>query len=474
MMNQVESAWKLVIKLDVGALEIRYQQLQEYMNQMEDHCKNLIGNIHQTCTNILQIIHKDNAKLARLLTHLRAVYKTPSNKRGLIDAIGTVSKTLFGTMDAGDEKIINEQLNLLANNEQTLQHAMKNQLKILKGTIGHMDSLEKTLSYNENLLSNVTERMRAQLAKFSRQEDIEERLLVLTTITTDLMDDTEDILDFLAFTKEGVIMTRLIPIEKIVAELREAATQLTKGLHFPFKTQLENWCTIQKYVKINAYYDRPDIYTIFIFPIIAYPTYRIIKTVALPVHDYENIFTFIKINHPLLAVDKENHHYMIPDRDELRACVRDSNTYTCDKNLPIYYAEADAPCEVQAYIKAPGQIRNCEKGQVLSETTLWITLTEEQAWLYSTPNPQEITIKCENEIENKIILDKTGKLSISKKCIITTSHVTLRTQKIIETKEIQAYVPTFNLSLTYKSDSEEKIIKNTKLKQVIKDPPPSN
>jgi len=26
------------------------------------------------------------------------------------------------------------------------------------------------------------------------------------------------------------------------------------------------------------------------------------------VHDHENIFTFVKINHPLLAVDKENHY----------------------------------------------------------------------------------------------------------------------------------------------------------------------
>jgi len=115
-----------------------------------------------------------------------------------------------------------------------------------------MDNLEKTLNYNENLLLNVTERMKAQLAKFSRQEDVEERLLVLTTITIDLIDDTENILDFLAYTKEGVIITRLIPVEKIVAELREAAAQLTQGLHFPFKIQLENWCTIQKYVQINA------------------------------------------------------------------------------------------------------------------------------------------------------------------------------------------------------------------------------
>jgi len=209
-------------------------------------------------------------------------------------------------------------------------------------------------------------------------------------------------------------------------------------------------------VKINAYYDRPDIYTIFRFPIIAYPTYRIIKTVTLPIHDYKNTFTFIKINHPLLAIDKENHHYMLPNRDEQQACVQDATTYTCDRNLPIYYAESDAPGEVQIYMKTPGQVRNCEKEQILSETTLWIRLTEEQSWLYLTPNPQEITIKCENEKENKIILDIIGKISVNKKCAIVTPHVTLRTHKVIAIKESQVYVLTFNLTLEYKSGSEIK------------------
>jgi len=473
-MNQVESAWKLVIKLDIGALEIRFQQLQDYMNQMTEECDALIGNTHQTCMNILRIIRKGSTKLTTLLTHLRTLYKTPTSKRGLIDAIGTISKTLFGTMDADDERVINEQLDLLRNKQHTLQHAMKNQLKVLKGTIGHMDSLEKTLTYNDNLLVNVTERMKSQLAKFSRQEDIDERLLVLTTILTDLVDDTENTMDFLTLTGDGIIMTRLLPIETIVVELREAAAQLTQGLHFPFKVQLENWHTIQKYIKINAYYDRPDIYTILKFPIIAYPTYKIINTVSLPVHDNKNIFTFVKVNHPLLAIDKENHHYMLPNRDELKTCVRDVTTYTCDQNLPIYYAEAEAPCEVQIYMNAPGQMRNCEKGQVLTENTLWITLTEEQSWLYSTPNPQEIAIRCENRIEDKITLKKTGKLSVNKKCTVITPHVTLRTEKAIKVKEIQAYIPTFNLTLEYKSDykitSEKKTAEKIKLKQVITDP----
>jgi len=54
--------------------------------------------------------------------------------------------------------------------------------------------------------------------------------------------------------------------------------------------------------------------------------------------------------------------------------------------------------------------------------------TEEQSWLYSTSKLQEITIKCENKVENKIILNKIGKLSVSRKYKIT-PHVTLRTQE---------------------------------------------
>jgi len=50
---------------------------------------------------------------------------------------------LFGTKDADDAQVVNEQLELLRNNEKTLQHAVQNQLKILDATIGHTNRLEK-------------------------------------------------------------------------------------------------------------------------------------------------------------------------------------------------------------------------------------------------------------------------------------------------------------------------------------------
>jgi len=69
---------------------------------------------------------------------------------------------------------------------------------------------------------------------------VDKHLLILNTIVTDLTNDVKDIIDFMTYTKNGTILTHLLPIEIIVTELREATILLTSGLYFPFKIQTAN------------------------------------------------------------------------------------------------------------------------------------------------------------------------------------------------------------------------------------------
>ncbi|XP_071642152.1 uncharacterized protein [Temnothorax longispinosus] len=103
-------------------------------------------------------------------------------------------------MDAEDAKIINKQIQILNNQQQTLQHAAKNQLKIINSTIGHMEKLEQTLSHNENLLANVTRKMQDQFIQF--REEINEQLLMITAILADLTTDINDITDNLTYARQ--------------------------------------------------------------------------------------------------------------------------------------------------------------------------------------------------------------------------------------------------------------------------------
>lgn len=67
--------------------------------------------------------------MEQLFKHVDTTYKQQTNKlRGLIDRLGSIAKSLFGVMDADDDKIIKEQLTLIENNQDTVNHAIRNQL----------------------------------------------------------------------------------------------------------------------------------------------------------------------------------------------------------------------------------------------------------------------------------------------------------------------------------------------------------
>jgi len=90
--------------------------------------------------------------------------------RGLVDGIGSIAKSLFGTMDANDEKLINEQI--LQNKQLTLQHAAQNQITVLNTTIAHIENIETIIDRNEKLLQR-------QIMRYLDREEINEHCIVL-------------------------------------------------------------------------------------------------------------------------------------------------------------------------------------------------------------------------------------------------------------------------------------------------------
>jgi len=107
-LQQVEATWKLVIEINVRAIDARLLQLEDYRERTQNLCENTHEDIQPACQNIIQIAGKDIAKLKLLIERLNTLYQTAKLKRGLINVIGSISKTLFGTRDAEDATLINE------------------------------------------------------------------------------------------------------------------------------------------------------------------------------------------------------------------------------------------------------------------------------------------------------------------------------------------------------------------------------
>jgi len=98
------------------------------------------------------------------MTQIQIIYKSPINRhRGLIDGIGSI--TLSGTMDANDEKLINEQIQLLQNKQLMLQHAVQNQITVINTTIAHIENIKTIIDRNENVLQG-------QIMRYLNREEI--------------------------------------------------------------------------------------------------------------------------------------------------------------------------------------------------------------------------------------------------------------------------------------------------------------
>jgi len=445
-LHHAKETWKLVVKLDLTSLTTRYNQIMQYLKKAKIMCAE---SQTQTCGNIGLITQREEQYLQNMMTQIRTIYKPPTNRRrGLIDGIGSLAKSLFGTMDAKDEKLIKEQLDLLQNKQQTIQHAIQNQLMVLNTTITHVGDAENIIERNEKLLQD-------KMMKYLTREELNEQSITHIAILSDLIRDAENIIEYLTYIRQGAMHPKLMPIDNIIHQLKEATQQIPQGLYFPFKVHREDWLDIERHTQITAFSDKTTIYTILRFPLIAQPNYDLINVIALPVHDYSNIFTTREIENEIIAVDREKLTYLKMTKRELEKCVRDDTQYMCRNSMPTYRVNTNAPCEVQMYTQQRNY-HHCPRKHIVTNNGFWITLDHPYSWLYSFAADLQITIECDGRHEQKLTVRNTGKISLKNKCKLTTRDMIVQSKEIIFETNIETYLPELNITLL----RDQKIITN--------------
>ena len=252
-LHHIESFWKVVVKVDVMSLSKRLAQLEKYALKTDNMCKLIAIITKDTCGNLNTVIKKGCERINRIILQINTMYRAqPLQKRGLVDGIGVIAKSLFGTMDANDEKLINEQLTILHDSQELTKHAIKNQLKVIQATISHLNNTEKIIQHNEYVLANATQNLRNQLVENEHQSNAHENFIIINAVLEDLTRDAEDVLEYLMFTKKEIMHPRLTPVKAIIEAIKDANTHVRAGLYFPFRAEERDWPTIEKLAKIGA------------------------------------------------------------------------------------------------------------------------------------------------------------------------------------------------------------------------------
>ncbi|KYN08217.1 hypothetical protein ALC62_00804, partial [Cyphomyrmex costatus] len=216
-------------------------------------------------------------------------------------------------------------------------------------------------------------------------------------------------------------------------------------LHFPFKINNNEWQKIEKIITINAYCDAKYIFTILQFPLITIPKYELINVIPLPVNHNKNVFVYLKIKNPLIAVYTEGRSYLIINNNNLKNCKTIYNNYICSENFEIRRANLNPTCEIEIYLGNKEYDNNCEIENKTSNNTVWIPLNNPHSWLFATTKKEQILIKCKDHGQIKETIENTGKISLQVDCKLITSDTTLQSQKTLHETVIESFMPEYNI-----------------------------
>lgn len=169
-----------------------------------------------------QRLHKLINLHLKMATHTRI-------KRGLLNFIGDISKTLFGTLSDGDLTLINANMDKLFDSQNKMKTIIANQTALIKKIalsdgIKQIEGLRKHLGEIENKL---------------QRDAVLGRYLIRTELAiTDTESQIEEILTGLDLGKAGIISSRLIDAELFLQHFKETLEQtrsISRKSNLPYK-----------------------------------------------------------------------------------------------------------------------------------------------------------------------------------------------------------------------------------------------
>jgi hypothetical protein len=159
--------WRTIVYMDLSKFDNETLALRQYIHHVEMLCqmsviRNWTGCAHfsdDARSRLNQLTGTEG--LLREITGRQTTGKR--KKRGVFNFIGELSKILFGTMDDDDAVYYNEQIKLFEQNSEDTNTLLKQQLSVMKSSLGAVNSTLVDVEYNENLLrvgiSNITRYM---------------------------------------------------------------------------------------------------------------------------------------------------------------------------------------------------------------------------------------------------------------------------------------------------------------------------
>lgn len=386
----------------------------------------------------------------RVDTKLSEILPQPQRtKRGLINALGSIFKSITGNLDYTDGERYDKLINQVQTNQIKLSKTIRTQNSLTVALIDKFNETVQQIRHNEKLLET---RLR-QISLFVETQTQRENANMITDVANQLINMFEifisilqDIENSISFSMLQQMHPSIINTADLYVELLKIKQFLEKD-EFPLKLNKNTMHLFIKYISIKSFiYGNKVVYVLRI-PISFSESFKYYHLYPVPILTESQFQVIVPRNKYLI----KNQLYFAYSNNPCKEIYPEH--FFC-ANLDIEPLKANNPCEIQ--LLGMKDTSNCQKMPINLSGTMITRLENSNQWIITVPNEETFKLKCNSQNEVQRLIMGTYLFEVPVSCRFSSSKGTVTNIKFFVNQTQPMLFP----DLVNKPSNQHKVPKN--------------
>jgi hypothetical protein len=310
--------------VDIGKLDNDTLALRQYVHHVDMLCHMSIVRNWTWCAHFSVDVRHRLDQLTRTEGLLKEITGQRSGgrrrKRGVFNFIRELSKILFGTLDEDDAKDYNEQIRLFKQNYEDVDTLMKQQLSVVKSSLGAVNHTLVDVAHNEEILKEgvrkVTDYMtvlksetNANLNLVSAKIEVGHPANVSRAMNA-LQRDLDILIDSVINAHKGVLQPQIVSPATLMDSLIKSSPAFPKDTTLPFPLSKDSTHLLFRLCNLQVYIKNGILGYMISLPLVNRGTFDVYKLIPIPIALDRNQYLYIETGKPFLWIDKARQYFL--------------------------------------------------------------------------------------------------------------------------------------------------------------------
>ncbi|XP_075150793.1 uncharacterized protein LOC142224900 [Haematobia irritans] len=411
--------WKLMVYYNLIPFRSEIDNFADGIKTFSDLCK--MSPHEAICNNFASHLKQTRADLIQD----RDIIMPRRLRRGALNIVGNVARSLFGILDADYAAEMDNTIQRAETDRSHLTSLLHNQTSIIDSTLNIIKEDELSLKTRIYEVQTTISTIHNQVVEDKAQQRIAHTVALLanelTLAAARLRQVEAEIVNVLTDSHHGRISPSLLTPDQLQREINviKAHLPISRVLHFDDIDLIQFY----KIMRTKAAVTKDKVMFEIRLPLVGQQTFELLKIFAVPANENDTLVTI----HPqkeYLAINLHRDEYMPLSSDDIRTCIQpSSDIFICDNNHAMFSkGSMAASCEVDMFRHKP---TNRCKVNIYKEPIIWQQLHYKNQWIYATTCEIDVSTVCGTKTL-QYTLQGSGIINLEPICTLKTSEVTLR------------------------------------------------